>query len=117
MTSIEVPFDAGLQPERTLLAWRRTALALGLGCAVAVRLTITGPWPAISSIGIVGIGFAAAVYVGATKRYRRVHAALHSGTPHGGAALPLAGLASAALLIAVLGGVFVIGVAVTGGWR
>jgi uncharacterized membrane protein YidH (DUF202 family) len=116
VTSLEAPFDAGLQPERTLLAWRRTALALALGCALVVRLTITGPWPVTGLMGIVGIGLSGTVYVGATKRYRRVHAALHSGTPHG-VALPIAGLAGTALLVAVLGGVFVTGAAITGGWR
>lgn len=116
MTVPDAPFDSGLQPERTLLAWRRTALALVVGCAVVVRLTITGPWPALATSSIIGIGLAGAVYVGASRRYRRVHVALHEGTAHG-MALPVAGLALTALLVAVLGSVFVTGVAVTGGWR
>ena len=72
----ERPFDVGLQPERTLLAWRRTALALIVASAVEVRLAMEHLGGLAIVIGVVGILFAGATYIGATVRYRRMHRSL-----------------------------------------
>ena len=70
------PFDPGLQPERTLLSWRRTCLALGV---------------AAIAFGVVGLVMAIAAYVAAGHRYRRAHQALSTDgeLPTDGAALVL----------------------------
>ncbi|QEW02276.1 DUF202 domain-containing protein [Microbacterium lushaniae] len=84
-------FDPGLQPERTELAWRRTALAIGIGSLFAVRLlpaAMGSPWWALP--GFAGILLTAALWLGARRRHRAVADAL---LEHGDrAALPAGGL-------------------------
>lgn len=64
--------DPGLQPERTLLAWRRTILALALGVALAVRYVDLGG-PAIAlAVGVPALVVLAVAYATTTVRYRRV---------------------------------------------
>lgn len=76
MTGPEEVWDAGLQPERTGLAWERTALAfLGLGLAVP-RLA----WPALGAWSVVPavvvLGGATALFVAGHRRYRHTHGVL-----------------------------------------
>lgn len=64
-------FDAGLQPERTALAWRRTALSLALGALVCVRLlpALLGD-PFWTALGFVGVAGAIAMWMTGERRYR-----------------------------------------------
>lgn len=100
--------DAGVQAERTLLAWRRTALALAIGDAVAARYLFDalGWWGV--ALGVVGVAVCAAVAVLATARYRRVHedSALQVAQTSGGALAAL--LAASVTVAAVLGLVLVV---------
>ena len=92
-------FDPGLQPERTELAWRRTALTIAVGSLVALRLLPTVLENALWVIpGCVGIIAAFVMWVLARRRFTGIRRALVAeGTlPRGGAG------AVTAMAIAVL---------------
>lgn len=76
MSTPDAPADPGLQPERTLLAWRRTCLALAVASAVIVRFGGESIGAFAAVLGIVGIATAAAAYIVASHRYRSAHSAI-----------------------------------------
>ena len=82
--------DAGLQPERTALAWQRTVLSLTLAGLVALRVLpqSLGLWGLVAGVGGTTAGFGMAVV--ARRRGARVEAALRAGTPVPGAGPMLA---------------------------
>lgn len=85
-----VPIDPGLQPERTMLAWRRTALALVVVAAVATRYLAAELGPAAAALGGAGVLLATVALAAAQLRYRRVRSGfVDADTRH--AALPAAG--------------------------
>jgi len=102
------PFDPGLQPERTELAWRRTALAIAIGSLISLRIfplvlpsagTVWGLVP-----GAVGLAAACALWFAARRRQLQVTAALRASllpgpptvpAPGGGMMLALTALATA----------------------
>lgn len=81
------PFDPGLQPERTALAWRRTGLALVVGSLVAFRVlpALLGPWALVVAAG--GVAVSIGVMVAAHRRHGEVHRRLTS-SDHDRVALP-----------------------------
>ena len=111
MSSSEGVFDPGLQIERTLLAWQRTALALAVGSAVAIRVFAVVIGPSGLVIGIAGLVLAAVAYAIAWRRYRRAHLALtaEARLPDVGPDIAIVGAAT--LLLALAGIVVVIVVA------
>lgn len=101
------PFDLGLQAERTLLAWQRTVLDVGVGCAIAVRYTAPHFGASAVICGFIGLSAATAAYFGARYRYRRMHRALQqAATLVTVSAWPLAVLAASTLVFGGLAFVF-----------
>ncbi len=95
--------DPGLQPERTLLAWHRTSLALAVAGAVASRLLAQQlPAPAIA-VGLVGVFAALASGVASTYRYRSRHTHLTLDLPQATGGIPIAFAALAAGVIGISG--------------
>ncbi|WP_243229668.1 DUF202 domain-containing protein [Microbacterium sp. CIAB417] len=75
-------YDPGLQPERTQLAWRRTALSIAVVSLIAARalpmILGSGVWVVP---GIAGVAASGALWVLAARRARAVDRAL-SPVPH-----------------------------------
>lgn len=69
----EAPFDSGLQPERTYLAWQRTVLALAIACIAAVRFTADRFGVVAILLGLGGLGLALAAYIATYRGYRLTH--------------------------------------------
>ncbi|MFC7375369.1 DUF202 domain-containing protein [Brachybacterium sp. GCM10030267] len=69
-------YDPGLQPERTLLSWRRTCLAFGVASLVGMRFTVEqlGLFGAVA--GLVGAGLAVLAYVLTASGYQRAQDSL-----------------------------------------
>ncbi|SCX54279.1 protein of unknown function [Klenkia marina] len=107
----QVP-DAGLQPERTVLAWRRTALAMTVAAATAGRLAAPVLGTAALVLAAAGVALAVLVAVVAGRRYRAVRESLRTRGDLTGVArpaLPLAALAGSGVVVGVLALVVVVG--------
>ena len=98
----EEPWDSGLQPERTALAWRRSVLGILIGSIAVIR--ILPPVVGVSSlaIGIVGLLVSSALWLASAARVRRTDRALRAGTPLPGGLL-LAMLAATVIAAAAAG--------------
>lgn len=102
-------FESGLQPERTLLAWRRTCLVLALGVAVAIRFgAIADPLMALL-VGVPGLAVVGGAYALTSIRYHRAtRALLNDPTAAISEGRAIAGVTLVALLIGLAALVFVV---------
>jgi uncharacterized membrane protein YidH (DUF202 family) len=100
-------FDAGLQPERTGLAWRRTAISLAAGSLVAMRILPGGSGDLLLLLpGVVGFAVAVGLLVMTERRYlhvRRTLASDHTPLLGGGVSLLCTALACVLFAVAALG--------------
>lgn len=112
----EQPFDTGLQPERTALAWRRTALALVVGSLVCLRVLppVLGGWALIPALA--GLSGAIAVFVASERRYASHHRILTSADSDR-IALPGGGLIVAVAGLTLCGGVLMLSYVLTAALR
>lgn len=104
--------DAGLQVERTALAWRRTGIAVLVGSLIGLR--VLAPqlgWGSVA-LGVVGAALALMLLWASARRHRRVVEAMPGA---GSSALPGGvrsgrGLPGGALLVVVAVAVLLLGV-------
>lgn len=101
-------FDPGLQPERTLLAWRRTCLSFAVGSLVAMRFALD----ALGMLAVVGGALGAALsvlaYLLAATGYRRAHRSLTAEGALTRSGLPMLLATLAVLAIGALGSAFLV---------
>lgn len=102
--------DPGLQPERTALAWTRTALAIAVNALLSMRAGFVAGEPWLVAVGVLLFAASGAVIAIGTIRRRQLSGARLAITPPTGALL---GVAVTTLLASVGGvaSVFVGGVA------
>jgi uncharacterized membrane protein YidH (DUF202 family) len=73
-------FDAGLQHERTSLAWERTAISMMVAGLVLSRFAATEAFWLLAAAGMAQVVFGAAVLVWSGAHYEELHGALRRGT-------------------------------------
>ena len=72
-------FDAGLQHERTALAWERTAIATMVAGALLGRWAAQDGAPLFGVVGIVQVAFGGALLAWAGRHYEDLHGPLRGG--------------------------------------
>ena len=93
-------FDDGLQPERTLLAWKRTILLTAVASAAVARFTVNEfGWMALV-VGVVGLLASSMSYFTVSHRYAKQNDSLLERNELETGGLPFALIAFATLLLA-----------------
>lgn len=97
--------DPGLQPERTALAWRRTALSLASGAAVSARALFPTLGVVAAALASAGGAIAVGLWVLGSLRYRHAYRwpdGDPTARPPGGAALGVFAALGTAIGVAAL---------------
>ena len=105
-------YDPGLQPERTQLAWRRTALSIAIVSLIAARalpvIFESGLWVIP---GVTGVAASAVFWIASARRARAIDRALSSGRPD---RMPDAGLIAVLAMFTAVAGVLALIVLLAG---
>ena len=99
--------DLGMQAERTALAWRRTALGVGVGGVVALRVAAPVLGPVVAAAAVSGGVLAALAFWLAGRRYRAVQASLRERGDLGALARPALPILAVAVSTSLIGAVAV----------
>jgi putative membrane protein len=110
------PFDPGLQPERTALAWRRSALTLSVGSLAAGRVLEPALGGASWLLAVVGVVLGLGLLLAARRRAAAVGRSLqaHGNLAAGPGARLQASFAAVAVLVGGVGLVVAVGYAASG---
>ncbi|GHD83127.1 uncharacterized protein DUF202 [Salinibacterium amurskyense] len=103
------PFDAGLQAERTALAWQRTVLSFAIAALVSARLLLNTVSIGSYAVAALGLIMTAVLFWVGHRRYRAVHTTLVQASTDRirlASAAPLFLWALAVFVLAVVGAVF-----------
>lgn len=100
-------FDPGLQPERTLLAWRRTCLAFAVASLIATRFTLPSFGLLAVLLGTLGAGLAGFAYALASAGYRAAHRSLRDRGNLGRSGLPMLATTGSVLFIGTMCGFYI----------
>jgi len=105
------PFDAGLQAERTALAWQRTVLSFAIAALVSARLLLNTVSIGSYAVAALGLIMTAVLFWVGHRRYRLVHTTLIQASTDRirlTSAAPLFLWALAVLILALIGATFAV---------
>lgn len=75
----EQSFDEGLQHERTLMAWERTAVSTMVAGALLARYGATDQHPIFATLGVIQVAFGGALLAWSGRHYEELHGPLRDG--------------------------------------
>jgi putative membrane protein len=99
--------DLGMQAERTVLAWRRTALGVAVGGVVALRVAGPALGPGAAVAAVAGGVLAVLAFWTAGRRYRAVQKSLRERGDLGALSRPAGPLVAVCVATTLIGAIAV----------